>query len=49
MILTEEQKYVKIQEIARSLGVSVEMLMEGRTKEQVINDFESGRLNVITE
>ena len=49
MYLTEEQKEVKIQEIARNLGVSISMLLEGKTKEQVIAEYEAGKLKMLSE
>lgn len=49
MYLTEEQKELKIQEIARNLGVPVNTLLEGKTKDQVIAEYNSGKLKVLND
>lgn len=49
MYLTEEQKELKIQEIARNLGVSVSTLLEGKTKDQVIEEYNSGKLKILND
>lgn len=48
-ILTEQQKDVKLQEIAAKMGVPVTALLEGKTKEQVIAEYESGTLKMLND
>jgi hypothetical protein len=47
--LTEQQKELKIQEIAQKLGVPVESLLEGKTKEQVITEYQEGSLGMLND
>lgn len=47
--LTEEQKDIKLQEIAVRLGTTVTSLCEGKTKDQVIQQYESGSLGILNE
>lgn len=47
--LTEQQKEFKLQEIASSLGVPVGTLLEGKTKEQVIAEYEAGNLKILND
>lgn len=47
--LTEEQKQVKLQEIASKIGVPVEKLLEGKTKDQVISEYQSGSLRILND
>ena len=49
MILTEDQKNIKLQEIATKLGVAVTQLIEGKTKEQVIAEYEAGQLGMLND
>jgi len=49
MYLTEEQKELKIQEIAQKLGVPLSTLLEGKTKDQVIAEYESGTLGILND
>jgi len=49
MQLTEEQKELKIEEIARNLGVPVNILLEGKTKDQVIAEYNSGTLKLLND
>jgi hypothetical protein len=46
-ILTEQQKDLKLTEIASKLGVSMTILLEGKSKEQVIAEYESGQLKIL--
>ena len=48
-VLTEQQKDVKLQEIAAKMGVSVQALLEGKSKEQVIAEYESGKLGMLND
>lgn len=48
-VLTEQQKDTKLQEIASKMGVSVAMLTEGKSKEQVIAEYESGQLKMLND
>ena len=47
--LTEQQKEAKIAEIAKKLGIPVGQLLEGKTRDQVIADYQTGRLSVLSE
>lgn len=47
--LNEQQKDAKLQQIAASIGVPVATLLEGKTKEQVIAEYESGKLTVLND
>ena len=48
-ILTEEQKIIKLTEIAENFGVSVEALIENKTPEEVIEQYESGTLKLLND
>jgi hypothetical protein len=47
--LTEEQKEQKVQEIAMKLGIPLATLLEGKTKDQVIVEYESGTLRMLND
>lgn len=47
--LNEQQKEVKLQEIAAKLGVPVSVLLENKSKEQVIVEYEAGTLKVLND
>jgi hypothetical protein len=49
MHLTKEQKELKIQEISRNLGVPINILLEGKTKDQVIMEYNSGKFKVLND
>lgn len=48
-ILTEQQKDAKLQEIAAKMGVAIATLLEGKSKEQVIAEYESGTLKMLND
>lgn len=47
--LTEQQKDLKIQEIAAALGVPVATLLESKSKEQVIAEYQQGQLGMLND
>ncbi len=47
--LTEQQKNAKLQEIAEKLGVPVIQLLMGKTKEQVITEYQEGTLMMLND
>jgi len=49
MYLTEEQKDFKIQEIAKNLGIPINKLLEGKTKDQIIVEYESGKFRILND
>ena len=49
MVLTENQKNIKIREIASKLGVQVDILLENKTKEQVIAEYNANTLGMLNE
>lgn len=46
--LTEEKK-VKLQEIAKKLGVSIETLLSKGNPDTIIEDFEKGKLTLLND
>ena len=48
-MLTEEQKMTKVSEIAEAMGVPLTSLLEGKTPEQVIEQYEAGNLGVLND
>lgn len=46
-MLTEQQKDIKLQEIAMQLGVAVAALTESKTKDQVIAEFSAGKFGML--
>jgi hypothetical protein len=44
-----DDKDVKLAEIAKKLGTTVAVLLEGKSKEQVIQDYEQGKLQVLND
>lgn len=48
-ILTEEQKMLKVSEIAETMGVPLVSLLERKTPEQIIEQYEAGNLGVLND
>lgn len=46
-MLTEQQKDIKLQEIATQLGIAVATLTEGKTKDQVIAEYSAGKFGML--